>query len=68
MNRIPHNFNDDSEDRDSSLQQSSTGAQKNQYNLNAVPGKFGKFDNFFKTDIHLSEDINKKKRRTKGRK
>ena len=44
MNRIPHNFNDDSEDRDSSLQQSSTGAQKNQYNLNAVPGKFGKFE------------------------
>ena len=65
MNRIPHNFNDDSEDRDSSLQQSSTGAQKNQYNLNAVPGKFGKFDNFFKTDIHLSEDINKKKEEPK---
>ena len=65
MNRIPHNFNDDSEDRDSSLQQSSTGAQKNQYNLNAVQGKFGKFDNFFKTDIHLSEDINKKKEEPK---
>ena len=60
MNR--HNFNDDSEDRDSSLQQSFGGEQKNQYNLNAVNANFG---NFFKTDIKLSDEINKKKEEPK---
>ena len=54
---FPHNFNINTEDRDSSFQQSS-GEHKEKYNLNKVNVNF---KDFFQTDLKLSGNENMKK-------
>ena len=55
---FPHNFNINTEDRDSSFQQSSGNDAKNKYNLNNINANFG---DFFKSDLKSFENEEKKK-------